>query len=115
MLTRRRLLPFLGQQTVIFPSTVGTLRDPDNFNRVWRQVRDELGASHDGIRVNAISAGHIATPMHADDDAAALAAMHPLGRMGSIADIVEGVRYLEAATFVSGEILHIDGGQSAGH
>jgi NAD(P)-dependent dehydrogenase (short-subunit alcohol dehydrogenase family) len=71
--------------------------------------------AHSGIRVNAISPGIIATPMHADDDAEALAAMHPLGRMGSVADIVAGVRYLEAATFVTGEILHIDGGQSAGH
>lgn len=71
--------------------------------------------AHRGIRVNAISPGNIATPMHADDDTAALAAMHPLGRLGSIGDIVEGVRYLEAATFVTGETLHIDGGQSAGH
>lgn len=71
--------------------------------------------ARDGIRVNAISPGNIATPMHADDDTTALAAMHPLGRMGSIADILEGVRYLEAATFVTGETLHIDGGQSAGH
>jgi NAD(P)-dependent dehydrogenase (short-subunit alcohol dehydrogenase family) len=71
--------------------------------------------AHNGIRVNAIAPGHIATPLHADGDTDALAAMHPLGRMGSIADIVEGVRYLEAATFVTGEILHIDGGQSAGH
>ncbi len=46
-----------------------------------------------GIRVNAISPGNIATPMHADADTAALAAMHPLGRMGAIGDIVEGVRY----------------------
>lgn len=45
MLTQRRLLAFLGQQSVIFPSTAGKLHDPDNFNRVWRQVRDELGAS----------------------------------------------------------------------
>ena len=71
--------------------------------------------AHKGIRVNAICPGNIATPMHADDDSAALAAMHPLGRMGSIADIVEGIRYLEAAKFVTGETLHIDGGQSAGH
>lgn len=71
--------------------------------------------AHRGIRVNAISPGNIATPMHADDDTAALAAMHPLGRMGSIGDILEGIRYLEAATFVTGETLHIDGGQSAGH
>ncbi len=45
----------------------------------------------------------------------ALNALHPLGRMGEIADIVEAVLYLEAAPFVTGEILHVDGGQSAGH
>jgi NAD(P)-dependent dehydrogenase (short-subunit alcohol dehydrogenase family) len=71
--------------------------------------------AHHGIRCNAISPGNIATPMHADDDTAALAAMHPLGRMGTLDDIVAGVRYLETSTFVTGEILHIDGGQSAGH
>ena len=71
--------------------------------------------AHNGIRVNAISPGNISTPMHANDDSAFLAAMHPLGRMGSLADIVEGALYLENATFVTGEFLHIDGGQSAGH
>ena len=71
--------------------------------------------AHNGIRVNAISPGNISTPMHADDDSADLAAMHPLGRMGSIADIVKGALYLENATFVTAEFLHIDGGQSAGH
>ncbi|OBB83097.1 SDR family oxidoreductase [Mycobacterium sp. 852002-30065_SCH5024008] len=45
-----------------------------------------------GICVNAISPGNIATPIHADDDTVALAAMHPLGRMGAIADVIEGVR-----------------------
>jgi integrase len=45
MLTARRRLSYLGEQPIIFPSTAGTLRDPDNFNRQWRQVRDELGAS----------------------------------------------------------------------
>ena len=29
-------------------------------------------------------------------------------------DIVDGILYLERATFVTGEVLHIDGGQSAG-
>jgi NAD(P)-dependent dehydrogenase (short-subunit alcohol dehydrogenase family) len=68
-----------------------------------------------GIRVNAISPGVINTPMHTDDDHATLAALHPLGRMGTVDDIVAGVLYLETATFVTGEFLHIDGGQSAGH
>jgi integrase len=53
MLRARRRLPYLGEQTVIFPSTAATLRDPDNFNRQWRQVRSELGAAgvtSDGFR-----------------------------------------------------------------
>ena len=44
VLTARRQLPFLGEQTMIFPSTAGTLRDPNNFNKQWRHVRDEVGA-----------------------------------------------------------------------
>jgi NAD(P)-dependent dehydrogenase (short-subunit alcohol dehydrogenase family) len=66
------------------------------------------------IRVNAVSPGVVDTPMHADDNHVALAAMHPQGRLGTVADIVRGVLYLEAAPFVTGEFLHIDGGQSAG-
>jgi integrase len=45
MLRGRRRLPYLGERPIIFPSTAGTLRDPDNFNRQWRQVRDELGVA----------------------------------------------------------------------
>jgi len=68
-----------------------------------------------GVRVNAVSPGIIETPMHALETHAALAALHPVGRIGSTDDIVDAVLYLEDAGFVTGEILHVDGGQSAGH
>ncbi|VWB37340.1 3-oxoacyl-ACP reductase [Burkholderia lata] len=68
-----------------------------------------------GIRANAVSPGIIKTPMHAPETHAALGALHPVGRMGEISDIVDAVLYLDAAPFVTGEILHVDGGQSAGH
>jgi NAD(P)-dependent dehydrogenase (short-subunit alcohol dehydrogenase family) len=68
-----------------------------------------------GIRVNAVSPGVIKTPMHTPETHDFLSALHPVGRMGDIADIVEAVLYLESAGFVTGEILHVDGGQSAGH
>jgi NAD(P)-dependent dehydrogenase (short-subunit alcohol dehydrogenase family) len=67
-----------------------------------------------GIRVNAVSPGIIKTPMHAPETYEAKARMHPMGRMGEISDIVGAVLYLESAAFVTGEILHVDGGQSAG-
>ena len=68
-----------------------------------------------GIRVNAVAPGTIKTPMHPVETYAQLAALHPVGRMGEISDIVDAILYLESAGFVTGEILHIDGGQSAGH
>ncbi|WP_371668013.1 SDR family oxidoreductase [Streptomyces sp. NBC_00289] len=68
-----------------------------------------------GIRANAVSPGTIKTPMHAEETHQALAALHPVGRMGEVSDIVDAVLYLETAPFVTGEILHVDGGMSAGH
>ncbi|GAA5013686.1 SDR family oxidoreductase [Kitasatospora paranensis] len=71
-------------------------------------------AAH-GIRVNAVSLGVIRTFPNADADREALAGLHPLGRMGEVGDVVDAVVFLENAPFVTGEILHVDGGQSAGH
>ncbi len=68
-----------------------------------------------GIRVNAVALGVIKTPMHPAKTHAQLDTLHPLGHMGEISDVVDAILYLESANFVTGEILHVDGGQSAGH
>ncbi|MDK1386496.1 SDR family oxidoreductase [Sinorhizobium sp. 8-89] len=68
-----------------------------------------------GIRVNAVSPGIIKTPLHAPETHEMLAGLHPVGRMGEIEEIVQAVLYLEDASFVTGETLHVDGGQHAGH
>ena len=68
-----------------------------------------------GIRVNAVAPGVIKTPMHPVETHAQLAELHPLGRMGEISEIVGAILYLESAGFVTGETIHVDGGQSAGH
>ncbi|KMO72287.1 3-oxoacyl-ACP reductase [Mycolicibacterium chubuense] len=68
-----------------------------------------------GIRVNAVALGTIDTPMHDPATHPFLAALHPVGRLGTLDDVVAAVLYLENAGFVTGEILHVDGGQSAGH
>ena len=68
-----------------------------------------------GIRVNAVSPGVIKTPMHKPETHEFLANLHPVGRMGDAKDIVDAVLFLEGAAFITGEILHVDGGQSAGH
>ena len=68
-----------------------------------------------GIRVNAVAPGNIKTPMHSVETYGQLEALEPIGHLGEIADIVDAILYLEGAGFVTGEILHVDGGQSAGH
>jgi NAD(P)-dependent dehydrogenase (short-subunit alcohol dehydrogenase family) len=66
-----------------------------------------------GVRVNAVSprSHHDAYARPASYEG--MAGVYPRGRMGEISDIVDGILYLEQATFGTGETLHIDGGQAA--
>jgi NAD(P)-dependent dehydrogenase (short-subunit alcohol dehydrogenase family) len=66
-----------------------------------------------GVRCNAVSLGVIKTPVHDPGSYAGLAG--PIGRVGEVGDVVDAILYLERATFVTGETLHVDGGQAAGH
>ena len=78
--------------------------------------------SAEGIRINAICPGWIETPMnasffnlgpHIKEQAARL---HAIGRIGTPQDIARGVLYLvsDDSSFVTGSMLTIDGGFSAG-
>ena len=94
------------------PSALAALTK-GGLNAVTKSLAIEYAAR--GIRVNTVSLGVIRTPMHPAETHDTLAGLHPLGRMGDISDIVDAIVYLENAPFVTGEILHVDGGQSAGH
>src|SRR3954449_7830 len=83
------------------------------LNSVTKSLATEYATR--GIRFNAVSPGVIRTPMHPEETHEFLAALHPLGRLGEIDEIVDAVTYLESAKFVTGEVLHVDGGQQAGH
>jgi NAD(P)-dependent dehydrogenase (short-subunit alcohol dehydrogenase family) len=77
-----------------------------------RSIAIEYAAQ--GIRMNTIAAGIIDTPMHAKEDPGFLQGLSPAHRIGTPSEIADAVLYLEAATFVSGEVLHVDGGAHAG-
>lgn len=68
-----------------------------------------------GIRVNAVSPGIIQTSVHPAEEYEALARRQPIGHVGQVSDVVNGVLFLESSPFITGEIIHIDGGQIAGH
>ncbi|MBX4871661.1 SDR family NAD(P)-dependent oxidoreductase [Rhizobium bangladeshense] len=98
--------PIAGVPAALASLTKGGL------NSVTQELAIEFAKT--GVRVNAVSPGIIKTPMHAPETHEAMSALHPVGRMGEIGDIVDAVIYLEGAQFVTGEILHVDGGQNAG-
>jgi NAD(P)-dependent dehydrogenase (short-subunit alcohol dehydrogenase family) len=69
-----------------------------------------------GIRVNAVWPGLIAAPLDpAGGGDGPGDRLPPLGRAGQVADVVGAALFLESAPYITGEILHVDGGQTAGH
>ncbi|UOQ55135.1 SDR family NAD(P)-dependent oxidoreductase [Hymenobacter cellulosivorans] len=67
-----------------------------------------------GIRLNAVAPGVIKTPMHAEEHHEMLRRFHPLRRIGEASEVASAIVFLETAEFITGEVLHVDGGQSAG-
>jgi NAD(P)-dependent dehydrogenase (short-subunit alcohol dehydrogenase family) len=92
------------------PSALASLTK-GGLDAVTRSLATEFASR--GVRVNAVAPGVIKTPLH--DPSSYEGMSGPLGRIGEISDIIGGILYLERATFVTGETLHIDGGQAAGH
>jgi NAD(P)-dependent dehydrogenase (short-subunit alcohol dehydrogenase family) len=103
----------LADQPIASVTAALTALTKGGLNAVTRSLAIEFAGK--GIRVNAVSPGVIRTPMHPQEAYPFLAGLHPVGRMGEIHDIVEAVLFLEKASFVTGEILHVDGGANAGH
>jgi len=67
-----------------------------------------------GIRVNAVAPGIIQTSQHPPEaytPEALTGKLPPLGRAGQVSDVVDAIMYLESAPYVTGEVLHVDGGR----
>ncbi|MGB7982348.1 MAG: SDR family NAD(P)-dependent oxidoreductase [Candidatus Nanopelagicales bacterium] len=77
-----------------------------------------LDHAADGIRLNSVGPGFIDTPLLADAPAevvAGVASLHPLGRLGTSAEVAELVCFLasDAASNMTGGYYVVDGGYTA--
>jgi len=102
------------------PRVIGYSASKNAIDGMTRAMAVEL--SPKGIRINAIAPGFITTPMTAkafsDDPARLNKAMGrtPMGKLGEPADIGDAALFLvsDAAKFITGVILPVDGGNSIG-
>ena len=99
------------QPVAALPAALAALTK-GGLNAVTRSLAIEYATL--GIRVNAVSPGAVRTPMHSPEIYGFLAGLQPMRRMGVVSEISDAVLYLEQAAFATGEILHVDGGWSAG-
>jgi NAD(P)-dependent dehydrogenase (short-subunit alcohol dehydrogenase family) len=79
---------------------------------VTRALAIEFAA--EGIRFNSIAPGVVNTPMNPVDAHEFLRQLSPLKRLAEVGEVADLLLYLEAAQFVNGEVVHLDGGAHAG-
>lgn len=82
------------------------------LNAVTRALAIEYAG--DGIRVNAVAPGIVDTPMHNPENHDFLKHLHPIARLGTTQEIVDAALFLVRSPFITGEVLHVDGGAHAG-
>ena len=102
----------LAQQPVAGVTAALTSLTKGGLNSVTRGLAIEYAA--DSIRVNAIAPGIVDTPMHRPENHESLKKLHPIRRLGTVQEIVEAALFLVRAPFITGEVLHVDGGAHAG-
>jgi len=102
----------LAQQPVSGVNAALTSLTKGGLNSVTRGLAIEYAA--EGIRVNAIAPGIVDTPMHKSADHETLKRLHPIRRLATVQEIVDAVLFLVRASFITGEVLYVDGGAHAG-
>ena len=102
----------LASQPIQGMSAALSIMTKGGLNTITRALAIEY--AKEGVRVNAIAPGIVDTPMHAKTSHDFLESLHPIKRLASVDEIAHAVLYLDSADFITGEVVHVDGGAHAG-
>jgi NAD(P)-dependent dehydrogenase (short-subunit alcohol dehydrogenase family) len=79
---------------------------------ITRSLASEYAKAN--IRFNAVSPGVVDTPLVKDTPRDVMKTLSPMGTVAESKDIADAVIYLTEARYVTGEVLHVDGGAHTG-
>jgi NAD(P)-dependent dehydrogenase (short-subunit alcohol dehydrogenase family) len=82
------------------------------LNAVTLSLANEYAKKH--IRFNAVAPGIVNTPMHDANPKDFLKTLSPMGTISEAQDVADAVVFLAEARYVTGEVLHVDGGAHVG-
>jgi NAD(P)-dependent dehydrogenase (short-subunit alcohol dehydrogenase family) len=102
----------LASQPIQGVSAALSILTKGGINAITRALAIEY--AKDGVRVNAVAPGIVDTPMHQRESHGFLQTLHPIQRLATVDEIVDAILYLDRAGFVTGEVVHVDGGAHAG-
>jgi NAD(P)-dependent dehydrogenase (short-subunit alcohol dehydrogenase family) len=102
----------LASQPIHGVSAALSILTKGGLNAITRALAIEY--AKEGVRVNAVAPGVVDTPMHPPTAHGFLQSLHPIQRLASVDEIVDAILYLDGAGFVTGEVVHVDGGAHAG-
>ncbi len=98
--------PMVGSPASVPMMTKGGL------NTITRSLAMEY--ARDNIRFNAVAPGQVDTGLHEETPKEVMKTLSPMGAIADAKDIAEAVVYLTEARYVTGEVLHVDGGAHVG-
>jgi NAD(P)-dependent dehydrogenase (short-subunit alcohol dehydrogenase family) len=102
---------FASQPVASLPAALANLTK-GGLESVTRSLAIEF--AKEGIRFNAIAPGVVNTPMHRAETHEFLKQLSPMKRLAEVGEVADLLLYLESASFLNGEVVHLDGGAHAG-
>jgi NAD(P)-dependent dehydrogenase (short-subunit alcohol dehydrogenase family) len=102
---------FASQPVASLPASLANLTK-GGLESVTRSLAIEF--ADEGIRFNTIAPGVVNTPMHPVEAHEFLKQLSPMKRLAEVGEVADLLLYLESASFLNGEVVHLDGGAHAG-
>ena len=102
----------LADQPVAGDDASVSMLTKGGLNSITKSLAIEYAKA--GLRFNTVAPGEVDTPLHKGVSRETLRTYQPMEKIVEVSDVVGAVLFLAQAGQITGEVLHVDGGEHAG-